>query len=66
VFERLELVAIGKLPVKQQADNLLERRVGSEIVNIVSTIGEAPDGAFDITQLGRPDDDAFETPIYNR
>ena len=46
-------------------NDLLESGVRREIVHVVAAIREATDRAFDITELGRPDDDAFETPIDN-
>ena len=45
-------MAIRKLPAEQQRDDLFERSVRREIVNIVSTIRQAADAAFDITELG--------------
>ena len=46
-------------------NDLLKGGVRREIVDVVAAIREAAYRAFDITELGRPDDDAFETPIDN-
>jgi hypothetical protein len=46
-------------------DDFFKCRVRREIVNVVTAIGQASDGSFDITELGGPDDDAFETTIDN-
>lgn len=53
------------MAVEQKMDDLLERRVRREIVDVVPAIGEAPDRPFDVTELGGPDDDAFEATIDN-
>ncbi len=53
------------MAVEQQVNDLFERGVRSEIVDIVAAIGQASDRAFDVTKLGGPDDDTLETPIDN-
>ncbi len=64
-LERFELMAIGQMAVEQQVNDFFERRVRREIVDVVSAIGQASDRAFDVTELGGPDDDAFEATIDN-
>ena len=62
-FERLELGSIRQPAVQQQMHDFFERRIGYEIVDIVSSIGETPDGPFDVTKFGRSYDDALEAPV---
>ena len=58
-------MAVRQMAVKQKMNDFFERRVGREVVDVVATIGKTSDDAFDVTELGRPDDDAFETAIDN-
>ena len=37
-FQLFELVAVGKLAVEQKVDDLFERRIGREIVDVVAAI----------------------------
>jgi hypothetical protein len=37
-FQLFELVAVGKLAVEQKMDDLFERRIGREIVDVVAAI----------------------------
>ena len=38
-FQLFELVAVGKLAVEQKMDDLFERRIGREIVDVVAAVG---------------------------
>ena len=51
--------------VEQQVDDFFETRIGREVVDIVSTVGQAAFLALDITKQRAPDDDAFEPAIDN-
>ena len=58
-------MTVGQVAVEQKMDDLFEGRVRREIVDVVATIGQAPDGALDVTELGRPNDDPLEAAIDN-
>ena len=52
-----------QVAVQQQVDDLFVRRVAREIVDVVSTVGQPADFAFNIAENRLADDDAFQTTI---
>ncbi len=43
--------------------DFFETRIGSEIVNIVTAVGEASEFPFDVAEIGMSDYDAFKAGI---
>lgn len=65
LFQRFKLLLSRKATVKQQVHDLFKARVRGELVDVVSTVGQAAFFALDITKQRAPDDDAFEPAIDN-
>lgn len=61
--KRRELGRGGQMPEKHEMRDFFKARIGREIVDVVSAIGETAEFTLYIAQVGVTDHDAFEARV---